>query len=302
MTTVESILCCPKCKHAPAEPGGCPRCAFVLQRSESGVAYDYLALLRKAFPARYPLYKALCNNGYVSYHELASSSLSLPERKDVAEFAAFLARQVKADDFVIDIGCGPLPVPGYLAPLHAAGARLLGLDVYPTEFQGFRITGCAEFLPLTDGSLDVVIFATSLDHVCDLAATLREVRRVLRRGGHCCIWMSDRQPYWKQFFFRQRTLVAVARRLFLGLPKQVALNVRNGRRLLYGVTHYFTRGRYWIYESGSAFYCPPGAVDPFHSFFESPAEIAKLAASHGLIATAEERASNGVFLALTCRG
>lgn len=291
-------LCCPRCQAPCAPPAtACPKCGLGLQISETEIRYDFLGLLRAAFPGRYRLYKALCNNGLVSYQELAAGSLSLPERKDVAEFAAFLGRHARAGECVLDIGCGPLPVPGYLQPLQAAGARLIGLDVNPTEFRGFRIMGCAEFLPLPDASVDVVVFATSLDHVCDLEATWREVRRVLAEGGRCCVWMSDRQPYWKQFLFRKRGAGDVLRRVLIDLPKQVAANVRDGRRLLYGVTHYFTRGRYWDYENGTTFYCPPGAVDPFHSFFESPAEITAVAAGHGLTRVAQETGSNGVLLA-----
>lgn len=299
-------LCCPRCKSPLAagapDPGGCPKCGTRIQVTDATVAYDYLALLRAAFPRRYRLYKVLCNNGAVSYVELAAGSLSLPERKDVAEFGAFLGRFVHAGDGVLDIGCGPLPTPGYLQGLRAVGARLLGLDVNPTEFQGFRITGCAEFLPLPEASVEVVVFATSLDHVCDLEATMREVRRVLPAGGRCCIWMSDRQPYWKQFFLRERTFTGVLRRVCIDLPKQVVVNIRDGRRLFYGVLHYFTRSRYWDYENGSTFYCPPGAVDPFHSFFESPAEVTALAAKQGLALVARETGSNGVFLALKREG
>jgi SAM-dependent methyltransferase len=295
-------LACPRCKTAlpPAGPPErtCGRCGCHIRISDTGVAYDFLALLRTAFPRRYRLYKALCNNGAISYQELAAGSLSLPERGDVAEFGAFLGRFAGGQDRILDIGCGPLPVPGYLQGLRAAGARLLGLDVYPTEFQGFRITGCAEFLPLPDGGVDVVVFATSLDHVCDLDATLREVRRVLPAGGRCCVWMSERRPYWRQFLFHDRPERSFLRRLCLDLPKQVAANVRDGRRLGYGIFHYFTRGRYWDYDNGSVFYCPPGAVDPFHSFFESPAEVTALAANHGLALAARETGSNGVFLAL----
>ena len=174
----------------------------------------------------------------------------------------------------------------------------MGLDVMPTEFEGFRIKGCAEFLPLPDGGVDVVVFATSLDHVCDLDATLREVRRVLAAGGRCCVWMSDRKPYGKQFLLYDRPERGFLRRVGIDLPKQVGANLRDGRRLWYGIFHYFTRGRYWDYENGSVFYCPPGAIDPFHSFFESPAEITALAAKYGLGCIARETGSNGVFLAL----
>jgi SAM-dependent methyltransferase len=270
--------------------------------SVAEIRYDYARLLRDAFPRRYPLYRALCNNGFVSYHELAEGSVSLPSRADVAEFGAFLAERIPAGARVLDVGCGPLATPGYLESVKARGGEFAGLDIYPTTFAGLRITGCAEFLPLRDGCLDAVIFATSLDHVCDLHATLREVRRVLRPGGGCFIWMSDRKPYWREFFFCRPTALGVLRRVLLSLPKQIMLNFHARRRLLYGVTHYFTRGRFWEYANGSVFYCPPGAVDPFHSFFESPAEVVSLASRHDLTRAAFTRGLNGVYLHLERSG
>jgi hypothetical protein len=110
--------------------------------------------------------------------------------------------------------------------------------------------------------------------------------------------MSDRRPYWKEFIFPKAKRGGVFRRLLVDLPKQIGANLRDGRRPLYGVTHYFTRGRYWVYDNGSVFYCPPGAIDPFHSYFESADEIAALATKHGFKVAAREEGSNGVFLAL----
>lgn len=296
-------LACPRCKTPlPAAGAGecaCPQCGLRIRIADAGVAFDFLALLRAAFPRRYRLYKALCNNGAISYQELAAGSLSLPERRDVAEFAAFLGRFAGGQDRVLDIGCGPLPVPGYLQGLRAAGARLLGLDVYPTEFQGFRITGCAEFLPLPDGGVDVVVFATSLDHVCDLDATLREVRRVLPAGGRCCVWMSDRDGPGGDVQPAKPTGSNLVTAASMRALKRWKLACKRRLRTFLATLRLSLSGRYVEYDNGSVFYCPPGAVDPFHSFFESPAEVTALAARHGLVLAARETGSNGVFLAFT---
>ncbi len=277
----------------------CPACATILSRNGEQLIYDHFALLRELSPQRYRLYRALCNNGYVSYNELASGSVSLPNRPEVREFAAFLLRACDSPTWVLDVGCGPLSVPGYLEPLIPTGASFIGLDVYPTEFSGWRIAGCAEFLPLADQSIDIVVFATSLDHVCDLGRTFDEIVRVLKPKGRCCIWMSEREPYWRQFFMPEWNLGLLLRRLICTAPKRLINNLLKRRRPLYSITHHFTHGRYWEYENGSVFYCPPGAVDPFHSFFESPDEIIKLAQSHGLELVERKRSSNGVLLCLS---
>jgi ubiquinone/menaquinone biosynthesis C-methylase UbiE len=50
-----------------------------------------------------------------------------------------------------------------------------------------RIGASFEALPLASGSFDMAIFNASLHYAIDLDATLREARRVTRRGGHLVI-------------------------------------------------------------------------------------------------------------------
>lgn len=299
-------FCCPSCHVKIPETSEesdylCPSCDQKIRLENGTVSYDFASLLRTHWPRRYRLYRTLCNNGFVSYHELADGSVSLPNRPDVAEFARFLATHIPADATVLDVGCGPLAKPGYLALLNGQGTRFIGLDIYPSAFEGARIIGCAEFLPLPDRSLDAVVFATSLDHVCDLDKTFHEVRRVLKPDGVCCIWMSERRPYWQEFFLpRDGSPGTTLRRLFMTFPKQVLSNLLRRMNPGYGVFHFCTHGRYWEYPNGSTFYCPPGAIDPFHSWFESPDQIARKAGRHALRETTLQRGLNGVFLCLAC--
>lgn len=97
------------------------------------------------------------------------------------------------DDFsfaglvVIDIGCGPR---GSLCWI--TGARLcIGVDPLADAYRELGIAdqpmsyvgAAAERLPLKDASIDVVITINALDHVDDIHAAFREIRRVLRPGG-----------------------------------------------------------------------------------------------------------------------
>ena len=100
---------------------------------------------------------------------------------------------LEADSFdrerVLDVGSGP-----HLSGAAFVGARLYCLDPlfskylelgYPVHHaQDVRIV-CApsEDMPLEDDFFDAVIAVNSLDHVDDFAATVSEIRRVLKPGG-----------------------------------------------------------------------------------------------------------------------
>ena len=80
-----------------------------------------------------------------------------------AEFRAFVKLYLRGA--VLDVGCGPQPVPSYLDgyPLD----RIAGIDpLPPTEGHPFTfVQTVAEFLPWDDKTFSVVVVATSLDHV-----------------------------------------------------------------------------------------------------------------------------------------
>ena len=92
------------------------------------------------------------------------------------------------DKVVLDIGPGPLGFP------DACPARVsIGIDPLAERFRAhgllladspalYLATG-AESIPLTSGSVDVVVARNSLDHVDDPHAVLREAQRLLRPGG-----------------------------------------------------------------------------------------------------------------------
>jgi ubiquinone/menaquinone biosynthesis C-methylase UbiE len=106
-----------------------------------------------------------------------------------------LARMVAAGprDSVVDLACGP----GTLALRFARHARwVCGLDMTPAMLQRARetaaseglrnlvfATGDAQALPFADGALDIAITSYSLHHMSDPARVVREMGRVVRRGG-----------------------------------------------------------------------------------------------------------------------
>lgn len=113
----------------------------------------------------------------------------------VAE-AESLARLVSAGphDLALDLACGP----GTLALRFAKHVRwICALDFTPAilararhkaaaegllEKFGFAI-GDAQALPFADGSLDLAVTSYSLHHISDPARVVREMARVVKRGG-----------------------------------------------------------------------------------------------------------------------
>ncbi len=56
------------------------------------------------------------------------------------------------------------------------------------------VQGMAERLPFRGDAFDVVLFATSLDHIVDIRAAMREAARVLKLTGELAVWISVFDP------------------------------------------------------------------------------------------------------------
>jgi ubiquinone/menaquinone biosynthesis C-methylase UbiE len=88
----------------------------------------------------------------------------------------------------VDIGCGPRGSLTWLSNAKAA----IGLDPLSESYARLGIEkhsmlylACAaERMPFPSGYVDVVFSMNSLDHVDNLPAACREIRRVLKPGGH----------------------------------------------------------------------------------------------------------------------
>lgn len=111
------------------------------------------------------------------------------------QFAETLIRLVSAGprDRVVDLATGP----GTLALRFARAVRwVCGVDLTPAMVARARSTaaeeglkntawtiGDAQSLPFPDSSLDIAVTSYSLHHIPDPARTIREMARVVRRGG-----------------------------------------------------------------------------------------------------------------------
>ena len=96
---------------------------------------------------------------------------------------------------ILDVGCG---LGVYVRKLREFSDRVVGIDVDPGRLrEGARTTpglmlAASESLPFGDASFDAVILNEVIEHVRDDAATLREVSRVVRPGGHVVIYAPNR--------------------------------------------------------------------------------------------------------------
>ena len=135
--------------------------------------------------------------------------------------AAYRSRVVPAaEGRVLEIGVGSgLNLPFYSAKV----AHVIGLDPSPKLLSMARqaarpamapvefVEGSAEAIPLEDRSVDTVVTTWTLCSIPDAPRSLREMRRVLKPGGHLLFvehgrapdasvrwWQDHLNPAWKR--------------------------------------------------------------------------------------------------------
>jgi len=149
---------------------------------------DAFNALKGIVPKAYDQWRELLEVNAKTYDGFPLHSCSMRGHPMATLFKYFITPYLSGR--ILDIGCGPQSVPCYLneVPLHS----LYGLDPlsnqsdHPFPFH----KGVAEFLPWCDGQFNVVVAATSLDHVLLLDKVFDEVYRVLDNGGFLIVWLA----------------------------------------------------------------------------------------------------------------
>ena len=151
---------------------------------------DDFERLEQLNPKLYPVWRQLLENFREDIEGApAEGFFSHWDHKYTQLFIAYV--KIHGRGHLLDVGCGTLGRPVYLA--HAPAELVSGLDPLPAsqsvDFE--RVQGFNEFLPWPDGAFDTVVNATSLDHVLSLERSLEETVRVLAPDGRFLLWISS---------------------------------------------------------------------------------------------------------------
>ncbi len=180
------------------------RCAPSMFSEDSPAEYlesrlsleDQFKQLEQEVPHAYSIWRPLLDVNAEAYEGFPTDSCSVEGHRVSTLFRGFLASYICGR--VLDIGCGPQPIPNYLKDVPVE--TLYGVDPLSCSqdhpFSFYR--GLAEYLPWQDNQFDVVVVGTSLDHVLIPTKVFEEVRRVLRPGGVFVAWIgcvAGAKPY-----------------------------------------------------------------------------------------------------------
>jgi SAM-dependent methyltransferase len=142
------------------------------------------------------------------------------------------------------------------------------------------IAGLAEALPLETGSCDAAMAVLTMHHWTDLAAGLREMRRVARRRLVLLTWVPDGPAFWlTRDYFPQ--ISAMDREIFPGTDELLSLieaNATAAHIQAVQIPHDCTDGFQAAYWRRPEAYLDPAARSAISSFsrFDAEAGLAKL--------------------------
>lgn len=140
------------------------------------------------------------------------------ERHRYTEYAPWMPSVMGFDEFagarLLEIGCG---MGSDLLQFARGGARCTGVDLTPRSVEitrhrfklygerGDFVLSDGEHLPFADESFDVVYSNGVLHHTPDTAGAVREVHRVLKRGGTAKVMLYHKHSlnYWGEMIVRR---------------------------------------------------------------------------------------------------
>lgn len=91
---------------------------------------------------------------------------------------------------LLDLGCGPATFSRCVRE-RLPGVTVIAIDPSRDFARGSVMRARGEALPIASGAIDVAVCLSSIRHVRDRAATLRELRRVVKSDGALVIVELD---------------------------------------------------------------------------------------------------------------
>lgn len=126
--------------------------------------------------------------------------------EDRGEFGSYVRNKslldfFKKDELVLDVGCGDGTVGSFLQ--ENLGVKVSGIDISKEAVEKAKRMGldakvCSseEKFPFKDETFDVVFWGDNIEHLFNPAACLREIKRVLKKGGKL-ILSCPNMGYWR---------------------------------------------------------------------------------------------------------
>lgn len=132
-------------------------------------------------------------------HSLNLANLPRRDRKCVAIYNAWAG----SDNYILDLGCGT----GVMAKMFKAhNNRVIGLDISSQAVEeanqgGIEALVCdiEKVFPFEDNTFDRVNCVSVIEHLLEPEKTVKEVFRVLKKGGQA-IFQTPNCAFWRQRF------------------------------------------------------------------------------------------------------
>jgi ubiquinone/menaquinone biosynthesis C-methylase UbiE len=135
-----------------------------------------------------------------NYHCYFVPAIGAPMAEDLMDVA-----RLQTGERVLDVGCGTGVVTRLAAECVGVAGNVVGLDVTPGMLAVARsqtppgisidwYEATAESMPLPDEAFDAALCQMALQFIPDKMAALREMRRVLDRGGRVLVTLPGPKP------------------------------------------------------------------------------------------------------------